>query len=96
MLERQYFDFQLDIVDAKGCYKPEAGPNLNGKSVLLDGGKEIINMIKDNVLHLGEITHSYPYDWRTKQPVIIRASQQWFIDTEALKNEAVVSQFLMI
>lgn len=57
----------------------------------MDGGKEIINMIKDNVLHLGEITHSYPYDWRTKQPVIIRASQQWFIDTEALKNEAVVS-----
>lgn len=75
-----------------GCYKAEAGSNLHGKNVLLDGGKEVIQMLKDNVLHLGEITHSYPYDWRTKQPVIIRASQQWFVDTQSLKNEAVVSR----
>lgn len=76
-----------------GCYKTEAGPNLVGKNVLSDGSKEVVNMLGDSVLHLGEIIHSYPYDWRTKQPVIIRASQQWFIDTDALKNEAVVSQF---
>jgi len=32
--------------------------------------------------------HSYPIDWRTKQPVIIRASEQWFINTEKLKSSA--------
>lgn len=36
--------------------------------------------------------HSYPYDWRTKQPVVIRPSKQWFINTESLKDKAKVSQ----
>ena len=31
------------------------------------------------------ITHSYPYDWRTKKPVLLRASKQWFINTDNLK-----------
>lgn len=78
-------------MDALGCYRQEAGKNLSGKMVLSEGNKEVIDMLKEHVLHLGEVTHSYPYDWRTKQPVIIRASQQWFINTEALKNEALVS-----
>lgn len=34
--------------------------------------------------------HSYPYDWRTKQPVIIRPSRQWFINTASLKDKAKV------
>lgn len=74
-----------------GHYKTEAGPHLQGKSVLSDGGKAVIEILKDDVMHLGEISHSYPYDWRTKKPVIIRASQQWFIDTESLKSKATVS-----
>uniref|UniRef100_A0A667XBZ8 Isoleucine--tRNA ligase, mitochondrial n=1 Tax=Myripristis murdjan TaxID=586833 RepID=A0A667XBZ8_9TELE len=32
--------------------------------------------------------HSYPYDWRTKQPVVIRPSKQWFINTASLKDKA--------
>jgi hypothetical protein len=36
-----------------------------------------------------EFTHSYPYDWRTKQPVLLRASRQWFIDTNQLKERAI-------
>lgn len=62
--------------------------------VLSEGNKAVIDMLKDNLVHLDQITHSYPYDWRTKQPVIIRASQQWFINTEALKNEAMVGGFI--
>lgn len=34
--------------------------------------------------------HSYPYDWRTKQPVIIRPSRQWFINTASLRDNAKV------
>ena len=31
----------------------------------------------------GDITHSYPHCWRCKQPIIFRATEQWFISMEA-------------
>lgn len=34
--------------------------------------------------------HSYPYDWRTKKPMIIRASKQWFVNTASVKAAAQV------
>lgn len=37
--------------------------------------------------------HSYPYDWRTKKPMIIRASKQWFVNTTSVKAAAQVSSF---
>ena len=39
-------------------------------------------------MHSETITHSYPYDWRTKKPVFLRASKQWFINTDKLKARA--------
>ena len=42
-------------------------------------------------MHVEDYVHSYPYDWRTKQPVLLLASQQWFIDTDRLKQRALVS-----
>lgn len=38
-----------------------------------------------------QCVHSYPYDWRSKKPVVIRASKQWFINTASLKDTAKVS-----
>jgi isoleucyl-tRNA synthetase len=29
-----------------------------------------------------KITHSYPHDWRSKTPIIFRATEQWFIDID--------------
>ena len=46
----------------------------------------------DDVVHLEKYVHSYPYDWRTKQPVLLLASQQWFIDTDSIKQRALVSR----
>lgn len=37
-----------------------------------------------------QCVHSYPCDWRTKQPVVIRPSKQWFINTVSLKDKAKV------
>ncbi|CAH1989563.1 unnamed protein product [Acanthoscelides obtectus] len=79
----------VDLVDDAGCYNSHAGDKLQGKFVLTEGNQEVQAMLEDNLMHSGEITHSYPYDWRTKQPVIIKASQQWFIDTDALRNRAI-------
>lgn len=35
-----------------------------------------------------DYTHSYPYDWRSKLPVIIRSTPQWFIDLTEIKGMA--------
>ena len=34
-----------------------------------------------------KISHSYPHDWRTKKPVIFRATDQWFCSIEKIKKE---------
>lgn len=34
-------------------------------------------------------THSYPYDWRLKTPVVQRATPQWFVNVEKIKDAAV-------
>ena len=34
------------------------------------------------------LSHSYPHCWRCKQPVIFRATHQWFIDLHAIRDEA--------
>jgi len=51
-------------------------------------------LLCEDILHSEQLLHSYPYDWRTKQPVILRASWQWFIDTNAIKQKAIVSYIL--
>ena len=43
-------------------------------------------ILNQSILHEHTCVHSYPYDWRTKKPVIIRSSMQWFIDTNKLKG----------
>lgn len=46
------------------------------------------------LLEEGRYTHSYPYDWRTQKPVIIRATKQWFLNTERVKEAALVSVWM--
>lgn len=43
------------------------------------------------LMKTNEITHSYPYDWRSKKPIIIRSTPQWFTNLEDLKRLAVES-----
>ncbi len=42
------------------------------------------------MLHRSEVSHSYPHCWRCKQPVIFRATKQWFIsmDRTGLRGDA--------
>jgi len=41
------------------------------------------------VLAYEAITHSYPHCWRCKNPIIFRATDQWFCSVDAFKEEAV-------
>lgn len=82
------------MVDEAGCYTAEAGENLQGKFVLNEGNTKILEIVAKDVVHEETFAHSYPYDWRTKKPVILRASRQWFVNTDAIKSKAEVNALL--
>ncbi|XP_016773003.2 isoleucine--tRNA ligase, mitochondrial isoform X1 [Apis mellifera] len=81
----------LSIVDTEGRYTKEAGSQFCGLQVLTEGVDKVIDLLNQDILHVETITHSYPYDWRTKKPVLIRASNQWFIDINSLKEKIIDS-----
>ncbi|XP_052743291.1 isoleucine--tRNA ligase, mitochondrial isoform X2 [Bicyclus anynana] len=74
-------------VDELGRYI-NLGPKLDSLQVLKEGQDAVIKMLEHSIIQTGTYIHSYPLDWRTKKPVILRASHQWFIDTSALKEKA--------
>ncbi|XP_078505927.1 isoleucine--tRNA ligase, mitochondrial [Lissotriton helveticus] len=78
------------IVDENGFFTEAAGVDLQNKCVLSAGNDTVIQMLQNTKSLLKEelFEHSYPYDWRTKKPVIIRASKQWFVNTANLKTRA--------
>jgi isoleucyl-tRNA synthetase len=84
-------------VDERGCFTRAAlteDPGLlEGKSVLNEGTQLVLDYLKDrgHVLHVHKYVHKYPYDWRSKLPVIIRATEQWFADVGCIKNAALKS-----
>ena len=58
---------------------------LEGKHALGEGNSTIVDYLKQSNLLLGEMkpyTHRYPYDWRTKTPVLTLATRQFFIRIE--------------
>ncbi|XP_061402862.1 isoleucine--tRNA ligase, mitochondrial [Musca vetustissima] len=77
------------LVDEEGLYNKNAPGFLQGKSVLKEGNDIVLNHLKDEIVYEDKLTHSYPLDWRTKEPIILRASEQWFINTSLLKDKAV-------
>ena len=85
--------YGLDLscfVNSEGKYLHEAGPNFENLYVLGDGNKAVISELRLNeaLFHKNLHFHRYPYDWRTKKPVIIRATEQWFASVGALKEKA--------
>lgn len=85
-------DITMEVsVDAKGFLNEYAGPYAG-----LHVTKAHPVIYKDLVesgalLSSKDITHSYPHCWRCKQPVIFRATQQWFASVDAIKEQAVAS-----
>ncbi|WP_053366126.1 isoleucine--tRNA ligase [Bacillus sp. FJAT-27245] len=74
-------------VDDKGYMTAEA-EGFEGK--FYDEANKPITQALDEagaLLKLSFITHSYPHDWRTKKPVIFRATAQWFASIKDFRNE---------
>lgn len=84
---QQYGLKVLSPVDGRGCFTDEA-PGLEG-TFYDDANKIITEWLKekDALLKMDFFTHSYPHDWRTKKPVIFRATPQWFASIKDFRED---------
>ena len=66
-----------------GCYDETVPEWLRGKSVL-KVDQEVSDHLKGLglLVHEEAIMHSYPHCWRSKMPVIFRATEQWFVSVD--------------
>ncbi|MEK7297184.1 MAG: class I tRNA ligase family protein, partial [Planctomycetota bacterium] len=73
----------LSPVDEKGVFTAEAG-EFAGLSILKEGNDAIIKTLESTgaLLDKKEIAHSYPHCWRCDDPVIFRATEQWFVSLD--------------
>jgi isoleucyl-tRNA synthetase len=71
-------------VDEKGILR-NGLPEYNGQYVF-KANPLIIELLKSRgaLLHAETTEHSYPHCWRCHNPVIFRATEQWFISMETL------------
>ena len=77
-------------VDEDGRFTPDV-PKYAGLNVFKANKLINADMRADGtLLHEGEISHSYPHCWRCKNPVLFRATAQWFIslDKSGLRRKA--------
>ncbi|MFA5155883.1 MAG: isoleucine--tRNA ligase [Candidatus Omnitrophota bacterium] len=79
-------------VDARGRYD-ESVPEQFRKMNVLEANKAILEMMQESkaLLWAGQLQHSYPHCWRCKNPIIFRATNQWFLnlDHEDLRKKLV-------
>lgn len=69
----------LNYVDANGIFVDSV--ELFAGQHVYKVDEPVIEVLKEHgaLLHQGKITHSFPHCWRTKTPLIFRATPQWFI-----------------
>ena len=76
-------------VNAKGVMTDE---RYNGQFYAKGNDMVVEDLEKEGFLVAKEnITHSYPHCWRCKNPIIYRATEQWFCSVDAIKDAAVKS-----
>jgi len=69
-------------VNSRGVFT-EAGAPFNGQFVFKANDQIIANLKDRGLLFATEkITHSYPHCWRCKNPIIFRATEQWFLSID--------------
>lgn len=75
-------------VDEKGRMMESAGSRLAGM-YYEQANEEVLVWLKevDALLHSNEVVHSYPHDWRTKKPIIFRATAQWFCSISPIREK---------
>lgn len=71
--------------------------SLTGLFAEKEGARKVLQILDDHtsgtslLLAAHKFTHKNPIDWRTKQPVITRATAQWFADVSLIKDRALAA-----
>ena len=88
MIGKQYNLPVYVNVDEQGRMMEECGERLVGKTVD-DANQIVIDWLteEDKLLAREDIVHSYPHDWRTKKPIIFRATTQWFASIDKIRDQ---------
>ncbi|MDD2418033.1 MAG: isoleucine--tRNA ligase [Oscillospiraceae bacterium] len=77
-------------VDDRGNMTEEAGPECAGMTTN-DANKALAKHMESVgcLFATKKIAHQYPHCWRCKEPVLFRATKQWFCSVESFKEQAV-------
>ena len=78
----------ISVLDSKGRLNENAGP-FNGLDYR-EGNKRIITALREKgyLLGAGKIKHSYPHCWRCKNPILFRATEQWFVSVDKFREQS--------
>ena len=70
----------------------EAAP-FAGLEVLDEGNRAVLEALRQrgNLLASSAYEHRYPYDWRSKTPIIFRTTPQWFVELDGLRESALAA-----
>jgi isoleucyl-tRNA synthetase len=82
---------EREIIDTSGRFTNLAPAELYGRCVIGDGVQAAVELLlkRSMLIHCYDHKHRYPYDWRTKKPVIQMATDQWFINVESILNKVI-------
>jgi isoleucyl-tRNA synthetase len=75
-------------VNEKGMQTEDAGPFAGmfyekSNKYIIEHLRESGHLLKDT-----KIMHQYPHCWRCKDPIIFRATEQWFVSIDAFRDDA--------
>ncbi len=78
----------LSPIDDSGIFTAEAGQYSGLRYDV--GGKAVTEDLKKSgaLMKAADFEHQYPNCWRCKQPVLYRATEQWFASVEGFRREA--------
>ncbi|WP_428388202.1 isoleucine--tRNA ligase [Mucisphaera sp.] len=85
-------DYQTGLREKLEVYCPvlpdgtfdDTAPDWLQGTHIWDANQRVLDKLKasGHLFHHHTFIHSYPHDWRGKQPVIFRATEQWFISVD--------------
>lgn len=78
--DRGYFTNELDDPTLENVFYEDANKIITSRLKLAG-----------SLVKLDFINHQYPHDWRTKKPVIYRATKQWFVSIEKIKTKLIAA-----
>lgn len=81
----------LSPINEQGHFTEEA-PGFEGL-FYAKGNEKSLELLKEKgaLLHESTFMHSYPHDWRTKKPVIFRATPQWFCSVDKIRERTLTA-----